>query len=127
MPTTDEELQHLHDNSVGQNKELYAELIQARKALPLAKKLSQLGPIVETHVYGMELQGCPRDELHMAIVHKKADGSGRVGPMWDLGEFGTDLDKLAKILSTEDEVMELKAAGIVSMFGAGNIKSTPVG
>lgn len=125
--TSDEELQHLHDNSTGTNKELYAELIQARKALPLAKQIAELGPILTTCLYGMELEGCPRSELKMAIVHKKPDGSGKVGPTWELGDFDRDLNLLSELLSTEEELADLKADGIVVLFGSGNIKSTPVG
>lgn len=127
MPLTDEEVQILHDTaSEGKVKDLYAEVLQARKTLPLAKKIAELGPILETNVYTMQLQGCPKNEMYLAVLHKKPDGTGRVGPTWDLGEFGDDLSALAKLLTTEEEMLELNAAGIVSVFGAGGIKSTPV-
>lgn len=117
MPITDLELQALHDHSEGDTKELMAELIQARKALPLAKKLSQLGPLLGTPMFMMELQGpTPPEELYLGILHKKADGTGRLGPNWPLGEFRQDLDALSEILLNEDEAMELKAMSLTSVF-----------
>ncbi len=65
----------------------------------------------------MGLQGAKKDELQLAIIHKKPDGSGRIGPMWDLGEFAADLEELSKLLNDEEEQMELSAAGIAAIFG----------
>jgi hypothetical protein len=124
MPITDEELERRHQVAEGGTKELYEELLAARRALVIAKKISDIGPILETNLYRMELEGCPRNELYLAVVHKRADGSGRVGPTWDLGEFAQDLEQLSSMMSTEEERLDLSAAGILSAFGP--VRSDPV-
>lgn len=119
MPTTDEELLKARDEANGPAKDLYDELLEARKALAIAKKITSIGPMLSSSIYTMELQGCKKSELQLAVIHKKPDGSGRVGPMWELGEFVENMEELAKLLHTKDEHMELSAMGIASIFGGG--------
>jgi hypothetical protein len=117
MAITDEELSSLHDQADGPVKELLAELMRARKALPLAKKLSQLAPLLDTSLFTMQLQeSAPPEEIFLGILHKNPAGGGRVGPSWPLGEFHQDLKTLGDLLLTEDEQLDLKAAMLSSMF-----------
>jgi hypothetical protein len=121
MSTTDQELEVLRDSAEdGQLKELLNELIQARKALVVAKKLSQLGSLLEISLFTMQMQEAVLlDELYLGILHKKADGSGRVGPSWPIDEFHQDLKKLGDLLLSDDQKMELKASMIAQIVKGG--------
>jgi len=122
MPISDAELQTLHDATQDEQlKELLAELTKARQALPLAQKISQLGLLIDSHLFTMKLQeaGLKPEELFLAIIRRKADGSGMVGPQWALEEFHQDLKKLGEFLLDEKAQMELKAASILSLFNRG--------
>ncbi len=120
MPIPDQELEAIHAASVGTPHDLLGELIEARKALVVAKKLAQLAPMVQTSLTLMTLQETHKpEELFLAIVHKKADGTGRVGPTWLLGEFLQNLEQLGKLLLSEDEDLELKATMLAKTFGGG--------
>lgn len=116
MPISDDELLARHDLAEPPIKELLAELLRARKALVVAEKLSQLGSLLDMSLFTMQLQGpLPPDELYLGILHKKADGSGRVGPSWPIGEFHQDLKQLAELLLTDDQQMDLKASMLAQM------------
>ncbi len=120
MPISDDELLARHNLAEGADKDLLAELMRARKSLAVAQKLSQLGPLLDTSLFTMQLQGhAPLNELYLGILHKKPDGSGRVGPSWPLGEFHQDLKQLAELLLVEEQQMDLKAAMIGQIFGGG--------
>jgi len=94
-----------------------SEPTKEQRALEIAKKLSAIGPMLKTSVYTMELEGAKKEGMHLAIIHKNPDGSGRVGPMWQLGEFMSDLEELAQLLNTEEEQRQLSAASIAAIFG----------
>lgn len=118
MPATDDELKALHEQATGTIRELLGELIEARKACVVARKLSQLSPLLHSSITVMRLQHhFPPEELFLALMHKKPDGTGRVGPSWPAAEFLQDLEQLSEMLLDEDEEMDLRAVGLSNIFG----------
>jgi hypothetical protein len=87
------------------------------QALEIAKRLASIGPALRTSLLIMELEGAKKEELQLAIIHRRPDGSGQVGPSWELGAFVEDLEKLALLLNTVEERLDLEAEGIATIFG----------
>lgn len=90
---------------------------QTNEAIELARKITSLAPMLKSSVYLMQLDGADMSGLHLAIIAMNIDGSGKIGPKWELGEFLNDLIELGKLVHTEDELIDQSSGGIASIFG----------
>lgn len=71
--------------------------------LEVANRVSSMAGMLRLYMEMLCLEeNCTMDELKIAIMHRKSDGSGRVGPSWAGKEFLNDLTKLHGLLNVSD-------------------------
>lgn len=71
--------------------------------LEVADKVSSFAPMLKIYMDMLCLeQSCQLEELKLAVVHRRADGSGRIGPSWEGKEFLDDLTKLRGLLNVAE-------------------------
>jgi hypothetical protein len=64
---------------------------EQRKAI---KSLSALYPILAVMTKQVELEN-PGGQIRLAVISKSPDGTGKVGPSWEVEQFLNDLKTLA--------------------------------
>lgn len=71
--------------------------------LEVADSVSSFAPMLRIYMDMLCLEeGCSLKDLKLAVVHRKPDGTGRVGPSWDGQAFLDDLTKLRGLLNVAE-------------------------